>query len=103
MRIYRAVIRGHFADLSDDAAGELRAKAADHHVLKSAFTTAGTLTYDDQLVAFNLRYELRVPDELAGSDIEAAALELAENRLANEGFGYKKLRVNVTDMATMWQ
>lgn len=103
MKIYRAVVRGQFADLTREQAADLRANAAEHHFLKSAFTAAGSLTYDEQLVAFNLRFEMRLPDDVDPSDAEAMALLLAEERLDAEAFGYKKLRASATDMASMWR
>jgi len=103
VRIYRAVVRGQFADLTSEQAADLRANAADHHFLKSSFTAAGSLTYDHQLVAFNLRFELRLPDDVEPADAEAMALLLAEERLESESFGFKKLRASVTDMASMWK
>lgn len=103
MKIYRAVVRGQFDALTDEQAAQLRAGAAKHHFLKSAFTSSGCLTYDDRMDAFNVRFELRLSDDIEAADVEAMALELAEERLASEDFGYKKLRADVTDMASMWR
>ncbi len=87
------------------------ADADQHTYFDSAFTADGTFTYDPQLVAFNLRYEMRfVPDDPADpddtvteSEVEAAALERAAAWLDGEHYGYKRLTVSVTDMASMWR
>ncbi len=104
--IYRAVVRGQFCDLDDAQRSELVAHAAEHDYFHSAFTAAGTFTYDEQLVSFNLRYELRFPADAHDSS-EAAAEQLALDRavafLDGEGFGHKRLRATVTDMASMWR
>ena len=39
------------------------AEIAQHDIFVSAFTAVGTFTYDPPLVAFNLRYEVRIPGE----------------------------------------
>ena len=94
MKIFRVVVRGQFADIDG---------ATDHHFLKSAFTADGTLTYDDQLVAFNFRYEVRhqepVPDD---EEIGAAAMARGVATLARMGVRAKHLRTTITDMATIW-
>ncbi len=103
MKIYRVVVRGHFADLDEATIVRLRSEADDHHYLKSAFTKDGTLTYDEQLVAFNLRYEMRFTDDDDGEcSVESEALAMAARRLEREGFGFKRLTVTATDMASMW-
>ncbi|MEZ5227885.1 MAG: DUF6204 family protein [Acidimicrobiales bacterium] len=104
--IYRAVVRGQFADLDDAHRTELRAHAAEHDYFHSAFTKDGTFTYDEQVVSFNLRYELRFPsdaDDASSAAAEQSALERAKRFLDAEGLGYKRLRANVTDMASMWR
>lgn len=108
-RIYRVVVRGQFADLDDDTRQRLLAEADEHDVFRSAFTADGTFTYDTRLVAFNLRYETRVPDAATenGGDPQEAAVTLARERastwLTSVGLGHKHLRATATDMATMWR
>ncbi len=108
-KIYRAVVRGHFADLDDDTRARLLAEAPAHDLFRSSFTSEGTLTYDTRLVAFNVRYEIRVPDEGSnegGAGPEAVAvadaLERTAQWLITSGIGHKHLRATVDDMAAMW-
>jgi len=65
--VYRVVVRGQFSDLDDDLRARLLAEAADHDLFRSAFTAEGTFTYDERLIAFNLRYEIRVPEDALGT------------------------------------
>lgn len=108
-RIYRVVVRGQFADLDDDTRDRLLAEAPDHDIFRSAFTADGTFTYDTRLVAFNLRYETRVPDAAIedGTDPQQAAiaqaLERAATWLTSVGLGHKHLRATAADMAAMWR
>ena len=103
MKIFRVVVRGQFADLDEAQRGALLDRAGEHSYLKSAFTKDGTLTYDEQLVAFNFRYEVRhgepVPDE---ATIGATSIERATTTLRGMGLTAKHLRFTVTDMATIW-
>ena len=63
-KIYRAAVRGHLSDIDDATRTALVALADEHDYFNSAFTAEGTFTYDPQLVAFNVRYEMRfVPDD----------------------------------------
>ena len=110
-KIYRAVVRGHFSEI-DDATGEaLVAVAHEHTYFDSGFTAEGTFTYDPQLVAFSLRYEMRFapddpcdPDDMVtDTEVEAAALARAINWLDSKGHGHKHMTVSVTDMASMWR
>ncbi len=104
-KIYRAVVRGQFQDLAEAERADLIANAAEHDYFHSAFTSAGTFTYDPQLVAFNLRYEIRFGSD-ADDDSEAAAerqaLAQATAFLDAAGYGSKRVTVTVTDMASMW-
>lgn len=110
-KIYRTVVRGHFLGLDDATRAALVADAAQHDYFHSAFTADGTLTYDPQLVAFNLRYEMRFvsddptdPDDtVTDADVEQAALRRATEWLEQQGYGHKRLSVSVTDMASLWR
>ncbi len=65
----------------------------------SAYTPDGSLTYDDRIDFFNLRYEWRADDaETAGVE----CLEEAELFLGTMKFGCRDLRVNVVDLSAMW-
>jgi hypothetical protein len=97
--VYRVTVRGRFHELSDRSRAYLVAARADHDIFVSAYTPEGTLTYDDRIDFFNLRYEHRADD----SDTAAAdCLVEAECFLDTMGFGHRDLRVNVADLSAMW-
>lgn len=106
-RIYRVVVRGHVAELDDEVRAALLAEAEEHSIFRSAFTADGTFTYDERLVAFNLRYEIRVPDDADGAEAGATAVDEALARasawLSSVGIGHKHLRATATDMADLWR
>jgi hypothetical protein len=102
VRIFRATVRGQFDRLTDEQAATLRARADEHDLLAGSFTREGFFAYSPALTWFNLRYEVRAPDEDADGEVEAATLSLAGDRLERLGIGHKHLRVELLDMATMW-
>ncbi len=110
-KIFRAVVRGHFSGLDDATSAALIEVGDEHTYFDSAFTADGTFTYDNQLVAFNLRYEMRfVPDDptdpddtVTAPEVEAAAMERATAWLDSKGYGHRSVTVSVTDMASMWR
>ncbi|MFN8018423.1 MAG: DUF6204 family protein [Acidimicrobiales bacterium] len=110
MKVYRVVVRGQFDGLDDDQRAALLAEADEHDILRSAFTEWGTFTYDERLVAFNFRYEVRIPDDPAGgtggdppTDPTEVGLARTRAQLAEWGLGHKHLRATATDMASVWQ
>jgi hypothetical protein len=104
VKVYRVVVRGQFDGLHEDQRTALLAEADDHDILKSAFTEQGTFTYDRRLVAFNLRYEVRVGDDADVGQVDPAQIGLARARdqLDRWGLAHKRLRATATDMATLW-
>ncbi|MEO6627157.1 MAG: DUF6204 family protein [Aquihabitans sp.] len=103
--IYRAVVRGQFADLTPALREALLAEAGDHEIFKSSYTPAGTFTYERNLVAFSFRFEVRaVGDDPAA--VEAEVIDVASTKavanLTSWGIGYKYLKVTTTDMASIW-
>jgi len=100
VRVFRVVVRGHFDGLTEDQRRALLAESDDHDYLRSAFTADGTFTYDRRLVAFNLRYEVRVDEE--GDDPVAVGLDHARSDLASWGLRAKHLRATAVDMADVW-
>ncbi len=119
MNVYRVTVRGEFKGLSPRAKSWLAASADQHDLFLSSFTEEGTLTYDAQLRAFNLRYEVRLaPDsgpeggpkpgpkadlenETATGDPAAVALKEAELFLRTMGLAHGPLRSAVMDMNAM--
>lgn len=103
MRIFRATVRGQFAGLDEEQQAALRARAEEHDILNASFSREGSFVYSPGLTWFNLRYERRSPDEATDPEVEAQALEAAADRLARMDIPYKRLRVDLMDMATIWQ
>ena len=103
MRIFRATVRGQFDGLDEEQQAALRARADEHDILRSSFSREGTFVYSPALTWFNLRYELRSPDEATDEEVEAEAIGMAERRMAADGFGCKHVRVDLMDMASVWQ
>lgn len=108
LRIYRVSVAGFFGDLDDDVRAGLLAAAGEHAPERAAFTDGGTLTYEPQLTAFRWRVQLRsrADDEAdAEQDVSGRATATLVERLAAYGVEVDpaKLRVTVTDMASMWE
>ena len=103
MRIFRATVRGQFDGLGEDQADALRARADEHDLLQASFTKEGFFAYSPGLTWFNLRYEVRHPDETSDAEVETAVLDQAAERLERMGIPYKRLRVDLMDMASVWQ
>ena len=99
--VFRATVRGHFVDLSASARATLTREVAHHDIFVSAFTAEGTFTYDEKILFFNLRYEIRN----AANEVEAAerARSEAEMFLGTMGFGHSALKVTVADMSSIWK
>ena len=98
-RVYRVTVRGRFADLTDVARSYLVRAQPEHDIFVSAFTPEGTFTYDERVLFFNLRYEIRCTDD---ADPSVVALEEAGTFLRTMGFGYKALRADVVDASAIW-
>ena len=103
MRIFRATVRGQFDGLDDEQQAALRDRAEEHDILNTSFSREGSFVYSPALTWFNLRYELRSPDEITDPEVEDQALTQAAERLARMDIPYKRLRVDLMDMASIWQ
>lgn len=98
-RTFRVTVRGRFHELSERSRAYLESARAEHDIFVSAYTPEGSLTYDDRIDFFNLRYECRADDaDAAGVE----SLEEAERFLTTMKFGYRDLRVDVVDLSAMW-
>lgn len=102
-RVHRVVVRGQFAALTDDQRTALLAEVDDHSIFRSSFTEWGTFTYDERLVAFNFRYEVRTDDD-DGDDADPTGVGLTRARasLAEWGLEAKHLRATAADLSAMW-
>ncbi len=103
MRIFRATVRGQFDGLDEEQQAALRARAEEHDILLVSFSREGSFVYSPGLTWFNLRYELRSPDEATDREVEEQALTQAAERLDRMAIPYKRLRVDLMDMASIWQ
>jgi hypothetical protein len=108
VRIFRVTVRGFFRDLEPEVRDALLAVADEHEPLRAAFTEGGTFTYEQNLTAFSFRFERREngddddgPAELA-AQASSHALDRATTFLHESRIGHKELRVQVTDMADVW-
>jgi hypothetical protein len=104
-RIFRVVVRGHFHGLDAEQRANLVAAAPNHDIFKSAYTAAGTLTYEPNLVAFSFRYEMRDsedPPSGAADRVIALAVAKAIASLDTMGVDHRHLRATATDMSTVW-
>lgn len=99
--VYRVTVRGRFHNLDDRARAQLVRELPEHDIFKSAYSPEGTFTYDEQILFFNLRYEVRTSEgsEAAG----AIGLQEAELFLRTLDYGFSHLKVNVVDTSTVWR
>ena len=98
-RVYRVTVRGRFAELTDEARRYLVRAQAEHDIFISAFTPEGTFTYDERIMFFNLRYEVKcAPD----ADPSAIATAEAETFLRTMGFGYSHLKAIPFEVSAVW-
>ncbi|MDX8054447.1 DUF6204 family protein [Lentzea sp. BCCO 10_0798] len=94
---YRVLVRGRFADLTDDQRVTLRDRLKGFDFLRDAgFSEEGALTYDEKLDFFSYRVILSAaekPDE--------AGLRRAATALDSLGVDFQGLKAKVTDMDEM--
>jgi len=98
-RVHRVTVRGRFRDLSDESRRYLARHQTEHDIFVSAYTVEGTLTYDERILFFNLRYEIRCTTDL---DPALVALTEAETFLRTMGFGHTELKADVVDVSAIW-
>ncbi|MBY8888865.1 DUF6204 family protein [Streptomyces sp. PTM05] len=99
-RTFRVTVRGVFDGLGADQRAELLARAAQHDVLRAAFTPEGHLSYDlAARPAFTFRFSDTGEEEadilLATERAEQAAKAWLEER----GYGYRNLRSQAEDLS----
>ncbi|MEV6237346.1 DUF6204 family protein [Lentzea sp. NPDC051838] len=94
---YRVLVRGRFADLTDDQRASLRERLKGFDFLTDGgFTESGALTFDDKLDFFSYRVILTAKDKP-----DEAGLRRATTALDALGVDFKGLRAKVTDMDEM--
>ncbi|MGV9608524.1 DUF6204 family protein [Streptomyces sp. NPDC003631] len=99
-RTFRVTVRGVFDGLDDGQRAELLARAAEHDVLRAAFTLEGHLSYD---VAARAAFTFRFLDSGEAEEDILTATERAEESarawLDEHGYGYKNLRSTAEDLS----
>ncbi|MEU9244535.1 DUF6204 family protein [Streptomyces sp. NPDC048385] len=99
-RTFRVTVRGVFDGLSAEQRAELRSRAADHDVLRAAFTPEGHLSYDIAArPAFTFRFQDSGEDEEDILEATERAEEAARAWLTERGYGYKNLRSSAEDLS----
>jgi hypothetical protein len=99
-RTFRITVRGVFDGLDAARRAELLSRAAEHDMLRAAFTPEGHLSYDlAARPAFTFRF---LESGEAEEDILAAterAEAAAKAWLTDRGYGYKQLRSQAEDLS----
>ncbi|WP_369197014.1 DUF6204 family protein [Streptomyces djakartensis] len=99
-RTFRVTVRGVFDGLSDEQRAALLERAAEHDMLRAAFTPEGHLSYD---VAARPAFTFRFLDSGDAEEDILEATERAENAarswLEERGYGYKNLRSSAEDLS----
>ncbi len=99
-RTFRITVRGAFDALTDAQRAALLADAAEHDVLRAAFTPEGTLTYDIAArPAFAFRFSATGEKEEDILEATERAEETAKSWLTARGYGFKHLRTTAEDLS----
>ncbi|MCT9139281.1 DUF6204 family protein [Streptomyces violarus] len=99
-RTFRVTVRGAFDGLSAEQRAELLERAAEHDMLRAAFTPEGNLTYD---LAARTAFTFRFLDSGKAEEDILEATERAEESarawLSERGYGYKNFRSQAEDLS----
>ncbi|MEU6776885.1 DUF6204 family protein [Streptomyces sp. NPDC046759] len=99
-RTFRITVRGAFDGLTAEQRSALLADAAEHDVLRAAFTPEGSLTYD---IAARPAFVFRFSDTGEEEEDVLEAAERAEDAakawLTERGYGFKNLRSSAEDLS----
>jgi hypothetical protein len=99
-RTFRITVRGVFDGIGPAQRAELLSRAAEHDVLRAAFTPEGHLSYD---VAARSAFTFRFQDSGDEEEDILEATERAENAarawLEGRGYGYRNLRSSAEDLS----
>ncbi|MFC5201732.1 MULTISPECIES: DUF6204 family protein [Streptomyces] len=99
-RSFRITVRGVFDGLGTDQRSELLARAAEHDVLRAAFTAEGHLSYDlAARSAFTFRFLDSGEEEEDILEATERAEEAAKAWLTQRGYLYKNLRSSAEDLS----
>lgn len=99
-RTFRITVRGVFDGLGSDQRADLLARAAEHDVLRAAFTPEGHLSYDlAARSAFTFRFLDSGEEEEDILEATERAEEAAKSWLTERGYPYKNLRSQAEDLS----
>ena len=98
-QVFRVTVRGQFTNLSDEARRYLVKAQAEHDLFVSAYTPEGTLSYDERILFFNMRYEVHTDSE---EKAQASSLVEAEFFLQTMCFTHKPLKATAVDVSQIW-
>jgi Family of unknown function (DUF6204) len=99
-RTLRITVRGSFQDLTDDQRTELRARAAEHDVLRASFTAEGHLAYDvDARPFFTFRFLREAATEEDVARAVASAEAAARAALEQRELGFQLRSTQVQDLS----
>ncbi|MFC9925719.1 DUF6204 family protein [Streptomyces sp. NPDC127190] len=99
-RTFRITVRGAFDGLTESQRAALLAEAAEHDVLRAAFTPEGTLAYDIAArPAFTFRFSATGEEEEDILEATEQAVQAATAWLTERGYGFKNLRSSAEDLS----
>ncbi|MFD5567531.1 DUF6204 family protein [Streptomyces cadmiisoli] len=99
-RTFRITVRGVFDGLGAEQRAQLLARAAEHDILRAAFTSEGHLSYDVAArPAFTFRFLDSGEEEEDILEASERAEEAAKAWLTERGYGYKNLRSQAEDLS----
>ncbi|AGS72221.1 DUF6204 family protein [Streptomyces collinus] len=99
-RTFRITVRGVFDGLTEAQRAELLADAAQHDMLRAAFTPEGHLSYDIAArPAFVFRFSDTGEEEEDILEATERAEEAAKAWLTERGYGFKKLKSSAEDLS----
>ncbi|MGW0208895.1 DUF6204 family protein [Streptomyces sp. NPDC003233] len=99
-RTFRITVRGAFDGLTDAQRAALLADAAEHDLLRAAFTPEGNLTYDIAArPAFVFRFSAAGEEEEDILEATERAEEAAKAWLTERGYRFKNLRSTTEDLS----
>ncbi|TXS12025.1 MULTISPECIES: DUF6204 family protein [Streptomyces] len=99
-RTFRITVRGVFDSLGADQRADLLDRAAEHDVLRAAFTPEGHLSYDlAARSAFTFRFSDSGDEEEDILEATERAEAAAKAWLGERGYGYKNLRSSAEDLS----
>ena len=100
LRTLRITVRGSFRDLTDDQRAELRARAAEHDVLRASFTAEGHLAYDvDVRPFFTYRFLCSAETDEDVARAVAGAEAAAHAALDQRGLRHQLRSTQVQDLS----